>query len=82
MEQRARLIPCPVILTETRVHKIVTGVALASILLSGSVTCAWSASGLTAGKKTLFAEDFELDIYEWTLLEGGQTHPEGKPRGH
>lgn len=48
-------------------------VALAVTLVGGSTTAAWPASALTAGKKTLFAEDFELDIYEWTLLEDGRT---------
>ena len=35
-----------------------------------------SASELTAGKKALFAEDFELDIYEWTLAESGAEEGE------
>jgi len=29
-------------------------------------------SELIGGKKALFGEDFELDIYEWTLMEEGE----------
>jgi hypothetical protein len=31
---------------------------------------------LTEGKKALFAEDFELDIYEWMLMEPGAQRGE------
>jgi len=45
------------------------------VILLGVVAAAFctpaGASELTRGKKALFAEDFEMDIYEWTLMEEG-----------
>jgi len=34
------------------------------------------ASDLTRGKKALFSENFEMDIYEWTLMEEGEEEGE------
>jgi len=34
------------------------------------------ASELTDGKKALFSEDFEMDIYEWVLMEEGEKKGE------
>ena len=53
----------------------VLGVGLVVLLLAVSLAPA-CASELIAGRKALFAEDFELDIYEWTVLEGGATPAE------
>ena len=53
----------------------VPGIALAGVLLLVGFTYV-SASELTAGKKALFAEDFELDIYEWILAESGAEEGE------
>ena len=47
----------------------------AGTLLAGGFSYA-SASELIAGKKALFAEDFELDIYEWVVAESGAQQGE------
>jgi len=49
---------------------ILVGVALAAICAQAG------ASQLTRGKKALFGEDFEMDIYEWTLMEEGENKGE------
>ena len=49
-------------------------IAAGALLVVGFTSV--SASELTAGKKALFAEDFELDIYEWTLAESGAEEGE------
>jgi len=49
------------------------------ILLAAAIAafCApTGASELTRGKKALFSENFELDIYEWTLMEKGEKKGE------
>jgi len=49
------------------------------ILMSVVLTAAHApalGSELTGGKKALFGEDFELDIYEWTLMEEGEQEGE------
>jgi len=50
---------------------ILTGAALFAICASSL-----GASELTRGKKALFSENFELDIYEWTLMEKGEKKGE------
>ena len=45
-------------------------------LLTTALCSPASASDLTRGKKALFTEDFELDIYEWTVTENGATEGE------
>jgi len=47
-------------------------------LVLATVACgsATTASELTRGKKALFAEDLEMDVYEWVPLEEGENEDE------
>jgi len=45
-------------------------------LFLGVVCPPTHASDLTRGKKALFMEDFEADVYEWTLMEEGEEDGE------
>ena len=52
-----------------------------SILLLSAFVLSTHASELTRGKKALFTEDFEADIYEWEVMEEGETEEENPKLG-